>query len=347
MTADHKTASEAVSLGLNLAGVSLSGPALADLAIRAEEQGFSSIWSSEAWGSDAFTPLAYVAARTEHIRLGTSIAQMAARTPAATAMTVLTLQQLSGGRVDLGLGVSGPQVVEGWHGVPFRKPLQTTREYVHIVREAITGKSKLAFDGEMFQVPYGGDDATGLGKPLRTTMPPAPDTDIYLAAIGPRNVRLAAEVADGLLPYLWSPTRWELAWKEALADAPAGFKIAPTVFVAIGEDLNECRNQVRPRIALHVGGMGPRDQNFYARLVTRYGYDAEAKHIQDLFLSGARAEAAAAVTDEMVDDLCLVGPADRVTRQLDVWRRAPITTLIVEPVDKASLPLIADLWFGR
>ncbi len=336
-----------VSLGLNLAGLPLTGPALGALAGRAEEQGFASIWSSEAWGSDAFTPLAYVAARTERIRLGTAIAQLAARTPAATAMTVLTLQQLSGGRLDLGLGVSGPAVVEGWHGVPFRKPLQTTREYVAIVRQALAGTSKVAFDGELFQVPYAGADATGLGRPLRTTMPPAPDTDIYLAAIGPRNVRLAAEVADGLLPYLWSPTRWELAWKESLAPAPEGFKIAPTVFVAIGADLQECRDKVRPRIALHVGGMGPRDQNFYARLVSRYGYQSEAAQIQDLFLSGARKEAAAAVTDEIVDDLCLVGPPARVATQLERWRDSPITTLIAEPIDPASLPLIAALWFGR
>jgi F420-dependent oxidoreductase-like protein len=338
---------EPASLGLNLAGSALTGPRLAQLAIQAEELGFSSVWSSEAWGSDAFTPLAYIAARTERIRIGTAIAQVAARTPAATAMTVLTLQQLSAGRLDLGLGVSGPQVVEGWHGVAFRQPLQTTREYIHIVREALKGSQKLAFDGEILQVPYAGADATGLGKPLRTTMPPAPDTDIYLAAIGPRNVRLAAEVADGLLPYLWSPARWESAWKEPLAGAPADFKIAPTVFVAIGPDLNECRNLVRPRIALHVGGMGPRDQNFYARLVTRYGYESEAKQIQDLFLSGARKEASAAVTDEMVDDLCLVGPPDRVADQMDVWRDSPITTLIAEPIDATSLPLITSLWFGR
>jgi F420-dependent oxidoreductase-like protein len=347
MTDENAPVRHGVRLGLNLAGTSLTGPSLASVAIRAEEEGFDSIWSSEAWGSDAFTPLAFIAARTEHIRLGTSIAQMAARTPAATAMTVLTLQELSGGRLDLGLGVSGPQVVEGWHGVPFRKPLKMTREYIQIVREAVKGSSRLVFDGEILNVPYTGADATGLGKPLRTTMTPAPDTDIYLAAIGPHNVRLAAEVADGLLPYLWSPTRWELAWKEALADAPADFKIAPTVFVAIGPDLNECRNLVRPRIALHVGGMGPRDQNFYARLVARYGYQSEADEIQNLFLSGARKEAAAAVTDEMVDDLCLVGPPNRVAERLEAWRSGPITTLIAEPIDRASLPLIADLWFGR
>lgn len=335
------------SLGLNLAGTSLAGPSLGALAEEAEALGYSSVWSSEAWGSDAFTPLAYIAARTSTLRLGTSIAQMAARTPAATAMTVLTLQQLSGGRLDLGLGVSGPQVVEGWHGVPFRKPLELTREYVAIVREALTGSSKLTYDGEIFQVPYAGADATGLGKPLRTTMTPAPDTAVYVAAIGPQNVKLATEVADGLLPYLWSPTRWEMAWKDALAGARPGFLIAPTVFVAIGSDVDACRAAVRGRIAMHVGGMGSRNRNFYARLVARYGYEEEVGHIQDLFLSGARAEATAAVPDELVDDLCLVGPPERISAQLEKWRACPITTLIAEPVNAESMRQIADLWFAR
>jgi F420-dependent oxidoreductase-like protein len=336
-----------VALGLNLAGTSLDGASLAAFAEQAEEVGYSSIWSSEAWSSDAFTPLAYVAARTTQLRLGTSIAQLAARTPAATAMTVLTLQELSGGRLDLGLGVSGPQVVEGWHGVPFRKPLETTREYVAIVREALSGSSKLTYDGEFFQVPYAGPGATGLGKPLRTTMTPAPETSIYLAAIGPRNVRLATQIADGLLPYLWSPTRWDMAWGDALAHTRPDFKIAPTVFVSIGPDLDACRNAVRPRIALHVGGMGPRDGNFYAKLVTRYGYEKQVAQIQDLFLSGARREATAAVPDELIDDLCLVGPPERVSGQLDSWRSSPITTLIAEPIGDTSLRLLADLWFGR
>jgi F420-dependent oxidoreductase-like protein len=334
------------TLGLNLAGASLSGPQLAALAVEAEALGYGSVWSSEAWGSDAFTPLAYIAACTSTIRLGTAIAQMAARTPAATAMTVLTLQQLSAGRVDLGLGVSGPQVVEGWHGVAFRKPLQLTREYIAIVRAALGGSAKLTYDGEILQVPYAGADATGLGKPLRTTMTPAPETPIYVAAIGPHNVKLATEVADGLLPYLWSPTRWEMAWKDSLAGAPEGFLIAPTVFVSIGDDIEACRAAVRPRIALHVGGMGPRDRNFYAQLVARYGYEQEVARVQDLFLSGRRAEATAAVPDELVDDLCLVGPREAVAAQLEKWRASPITTLIAEPTDAESMRSVAALWFG-
>jgi F420-dependent oxidoreductase-like protein len=335
------------TLGLNLAGFPLTGPALGALAEQAEQLGYDSLWSSEAWGSDAFTPLAFIAGRTSTIRLGTAIAQMAARTPAATAMTVLTLQQLSGGRLELGVGVSGPQVVEGWHGVPFRKPLEMTREYVAIVREVLRGTSRLTYDGEFFQVPYAGPAATGLGKPLRTTMTAAPETPIYIAAIGPRNVKLAAEVADGLLPYLWSPTRWESAWEDALADARPGFRIAPTVFVSIGSDLDACRAAVRPRIALHIGGMGSRHRNFYASLVARYGYEKEVGHIQDLFLGGQRAEATAAVPDELVDDLCLIGAPEKVSRQLEKWRACPITTLIAEATNAESMRTIADLWFGR
>ena len=182
-------------------------------------------------------------------------------------------------------------MVEGWHGVPFRKPLEMTREYVAIVRDALSAESRLTYRGEFFQVPYAGPDATGLGKPLRTTMKAAPETPIYIAAIGPKNVALAAEVADGLLPYLWSPTRWESAWKDALADARPDFRIAPTVFVSIGSDLDACRAAVRPRIALHIGGMGSRHRNFYASLVARYGYQERVGQIQDLFLSGRRAEA--------------------------------------------------------
>ena len=223
-----------VTFGLNLAGIKL-GPQLAAIAEQAEGLGFDSIWSSEAWGSDAITPLAFVASRTSKLKLGTAIAQVAARTPAATAMTTLTLQQLSGGRLTLGLGVSGPQVVEGWHGVPFRKPLQTTREYVAILRQALSGDAKVSFDGEMFQLPFKGEGATGLGKPLRSTITPAPETPIYLAAIGPNNVALAAEIADGLLPYLWSPKSWQQAWGESLGAAKPGFGIAPTVFVSLGD----------------------------------------------------------------------------------------------------------------
>ncbi|MDT3439906.1 MULTISPECIES: LLM class F420-dependent oxidoreductase [unclassified Pseudofrankia] len=332
------------SLGLSLAGFGGDPRSLADVALRAERAGYDSVWSAEAWGSDAFTPLAYLAARTSRLRLGTAIAQMAARTPAATAMTVLTLQQLSEGRLVLGLGASGPQVVEGWHGVPYHAPVRMTREYLAVLRTALAGTEKLEFSGSVYQIPNTGAGTTGQGRPLRTTMPPAPGTPILVAAMGPKNVAMAVENADGLLPYLWSPTRWRETWGEALAKAPEGFQVAPTVLVCVGDDLAACRDRVRPRIALHIGGMGSRTKNFYASLVSRYGYADEVARIQDLYLGGQRAAACAAVPDELVDDLALVGPVPRISEQLAVWRDGPVTTMILEPTHPDMLEDIAKIW---
>jgi F420-dependent oxidoreductase-like protein len=331
-------------LGLSLGSVSLRGPELADLARLAESIGYESIWTSEAWGADAFTPLSYVAAVTSSIGLGTAIAQIGARTPAATAMSALTMQNLSQGRFQLGLGVSGPQVVEGWHGVAFGKPLAKTREYVDVVRKMLAADERVEFDGAEYQVPFRGEGATGLGKPLRSTLRDVPPPPILIAAIGPRNVALAGEVADGLLPYLWSPTRWERAWGETIEAAPPGFAVAPTVVVAIGDDLERCRAAVRPHIALHVGGMGAKGRNFYFSLVRRYGYEDEATEIQEKFLAGDRSGAAAAVSDELIDDLALVGDASRVAPLLPEWRRGPVTTLIADPVDRRSLEELARIW---
>lgn len=337
-------ASSEISLGLSLAGFRADAASLAAAARGAEQSGYGSVWTGEAWGSDAFTPLAYIAALTSRVRLGTAIAQMPARTPAMTAMTALTLQQLSAGRVVLGLGASGPQVVEGWHGVPFRPPVSMTREYLAVLRKALAGTERLEFAGSVYQIPYSGADATGQGRPLRTTLPPAPDIPILVAALGPKNVAMAVAEADGLLPYLWSPTRWSRAWGETLEKAPDGFHIAPTVVACVGDDLDACRDQVRPRIALHIGGMGSKTKNFYAALVSRYGYEQEASQIQDLYLSGDRAGACAAVPDELVDDLALVGPVARVADQLALWREGPVTTLIVEPTDLEMVETIASLW---
>lgn len=336
-----------MDLGLSTIGQSLEPDALAQLGRRAEAAGYGSLWTSEAWGADAFTPLAFLAASTSTLKLGTAIAQVWARTAGATAMTALTLQQLSRGRLVLGLGVSGPQVVEGWHGVPFRRPLAMTRDYVAIVRSAVRADERVQYEGSELAVPYTGPDATGQGRPLRTTQPAAPDTPIYLAALGPRNTELAVEIADGLLPYLWSPTRWKEAWGDALASAAPGFAIAPTVVAALGDDLASCRDEVRPRIALHVGGMGSRKTNFYKSLVERYGYEEEATRIQELFLSGDRSGAVAAVSDQLVDDLALVGPAEHIAEQLDAWRDGPVTTLIVEPTRHVSIEPLADVWHAR
>ncbi|KPM56343.1 5,10-methylene tetrahydromethanopterin reductase [Frankia sp. R43] len=333
-----------VALGLSLAGIRGDAATLAAVARRAEESGYDSVWTNEAWGNDAFTPLGVIAAVTSRLGLGTAIAQIPARTPATTAMTALTLQQLSGGRLTLGLGASGPQVVEGWHGVPFRQPVRMTSEYLAVLRKALAAKERLEFAGSIYTIPYAGADATGQGRPLRSTMPPAPDTPILVAAMGPKNVAMTVAEADGLLPYLWSPTRWSAAWGETLAKAPAGFQVAPTVLACVGDDLDKCRDQVRPRIALHIGGMGSKKTNFYAALVSRYGYEAEAGHIQDLFLSGDRAGACAAVPDELVDDLALVGPLERIADQLAAWRDGPVTTMIIEPADLSMLEPIASLW---
>ncbi|MCM3884556.1 LLM class F420-dependent oxidoreductase [Frankia sp. R82] len=333
-----------VTLGLSLAGIRGEAASLADVARRAEQAGYDSVWTGEAWGADAFTPLAFIAGITTRLRLGTAIAQMPARTPAATAMTALTLQQLSQGRLILGLGASGPQVVEGWHGVPYHPPVRMTREYLAILRQALAGVEKVAFDGSIYQVPYTGPGSTGQGRALRSQLPGAPQTPILIAALGPKNVAMTVAEADGLLPYLWSPRHWKNAWGEALAAAPAGFQIAPTVLACVGDDVEACRNEVRPRIALHIGGMGSKTKNFYANLVARYGYVEEANRIQDLFLGGDRAGACAAVPDELVDDLALVGPPARIADQLAAWREGPLSTVIVEPTDHTMLEAIAGIW---
>jgi F420-dependent oxidoreductase-like protein len=334
-----------ISLGLSLSGIRASAD-MVSAAVAAEQFNFDSVWTSEAWGHDAFTPLGAIASVTHRIRLGTAIAQISARTPGATAMTVLTLQELSGGRIDLGLGVSGPQVVEGWHGASFARPLVATREYVAILRAMLAADRPVEIAGSIYSVPYRGPGATGLGKPLRSSLPGHPETSILIAAIGPRNVTLATEVADGLLPYLWSPTRWKQAWGETLAAAPSGFVVAPTVFVSMGDDLEACRDALRPRIALHIGGMGSRDKNFYKDLIARYGYEEEAATIQNLFLAGDRKAARAAVSDSLVDDLALVGPVARIADQLDAWREGPVTTMILEPTSLDDLEAISKLW-GR
>lgn len=336
-----------MKLGLSMIGQSLAPHDLRRLGQRVEAAGYDSLWTAEAWGADAFTPLAYLAATTTTLKLGTAIAQIWARTPGATAMTALTLQQLSEGRLLLGLGVSGPQVVEGWHGVAFRRPLAATRDYVAILRKALAADERVVHEGTELSVPYRGADASGQGRPLRSTQPAAPNMPIYVAALGPKNTRLAVEVADGLLPYLWSPRNWSKAWGDALDTAPEGFGIAPTVVAALGDDLAACRDQVRPRIAMHVGGMGSKDANFYKSLVERYGHETEAAAIQDRFLSGDRAGAVAAVSDALVDELALVGPSGHISEQLAEWRDGPITTLIVEPTRGDAIESIAEIWASQ
>lgn len=318
----------------------------------AEALGYDSLWTAEAYGSDAVVPLAWVAARTERIHVGTAIMQIPARTPANTAMTAATLDLLSGGRFRLGLGMSGPQVVEGWHGVAYGKPLARTREYVEIVRSILRRQAPLEHRGTHYEIPYAGPDATGLGKPLKLiTHPLRADIPIYLAAIGPRNVALAGEVADGWLPIFCSPTRFETfteALEAGFARAGGGkgyenFDIAATVTVVVGDDVDACRSLVKPMLALYVGGMGARGKNFYFDLVCRYGYEAAAKEIQDLYLDGKKQEAAAAVPDELVDEVALVGPRERIADRLEPWLASPVTTMIVASAQPEALRLMAEL----
>lgn len=328
----------------------------------ADRLGYHSVWTSEAYGSDAITPLAWIGAQTQRIHLGTGIMQMPARTPAMTAMTAMTLDQLSGGRMLLGLGLSGPQVVEGWHGQPYGKPLRRTREYVEIVRTILARKQALAYHGSDYRIPYDGADATGLGKPLKSILHGRADLPIYLAAIGPRNVELAAEIADGWLPFLFAPAHYEATFGSSVtvgrarssneasdnseANSPGHFDIAPSVTVVLGDDAEECRNAVKPVVALYVGGMGAKGRNFYFDLVCRYGYADAAERIQKHFLAGERAEAIAAVPDALIDEIALCGPRARIAEGLERWRQSPITTLIINTSDIAAVRLMAELVLG-
>ncbi|HEY7203823.1 MAG TPA: LLM class F420-dependent oxidoreductase [Methylomirabilota bacterium] len=338
-------------LGLNI-GYSRSSLGI-DLSLvqQADRLGFHSVWSAEAYGSDAVSPLCWIAAQTKRIKVGTAIMQIPARTPTLTATTALTIDQLSGGRFILGLGVSGPQVVEGWHGVAFGKPLAKTREYVEIVRMVWKRERPVEHKGEYYQIPYAGPDATGLGKPLKSILHGRADIPIYLAAIGPKNVALAAEIADGLLPVFFSPDRMAVFTPslEAGFRAAGGgkslatFDIAPTVPIVLGTDVAACRALIKPRLALYVGGMGARGKNFYNELVRRYGYEGEAKRIQDLYLGGQKDEAAATVPDALVDEVALCGPRERIKERLPRWKSAGITTLICGAVQPEALELMAEL----
>ncbi|MBM4442613.1 MAG: LLM class F420-dependent oxidoreductase [Candidatus Rokubacteria bacterium] len=332
--------------------MSYSGSNLAidmDRILEAERLGYDSIWTAEAYGSDAVTPAAWIAARTTRIHVGTAIMQIAGRTPAMTAMTAMTLDALSGGRFRLGVGVSGPQVVEGWHGEPFGKPLKKTREYVEVVRAVLRREKPVEYHGEYYQIPYAGPDATGLGKPLKSILHPRADLPIYLAAIGPKNVSLTAEIADGWIPIFFSAQRMPMfrAWLDEgfrrAGKTGAGFDIMPGVTVVLGDDVAKCRASVKARLALYVGGMGARGKNFYNELAQRYGYEGPAKTIQDLYLAGKKAEAEAAVPDALVDEVALCGPRERIRDGLAAYKAAGVTTIMVGSTDVNALRTVAEL----
>ncbi|MGY1779949.1 LLM class F420-dependent oxidoreductase [Geodermatophilus sp. SYSU D01036] len=310
-------------------------PGQAELVALAEDLGFDSVWTAEAYGSDALTPLAWLGSRTTRLRLGTGVVQMSARTPTATAMAALTLDHLSGGRFVLGLGVSGPQVVEGWYGQPYPRPLARTREYVAVLRQAFA-REVVRLDGEQVRIPFPG--GTGLGKALRPTVHPLrADLPVLLAAEGPKNVALAAEVADGWIPLFYSPhddAHYRAALAEGFARPGArrtadDFEVACTVPVEVDDDVDAAADRVRPMLALYVGGMGARGVNFHYEVFARMGFEAECARIQELYLSGAKAEAVAAVPLAMVEKVALVGPRAKIADDLAAWEASLVTTMLV------------------
>ena len=339
-------------LGLN-AGYSGSTIDLPlELIQEADRLGYYAVWTAEAYGSDAVTPLAWIGARTECIHLGTAILQMPARTPAMTAMTAITLDQLSGGRMLLGLGVSGPQVVEGWHGQPYAKPLGRTREYVEIVRAILAREKPVVHQGEHYRIPYDGPGSVGLGKSLKSIIHGRADLPIYLAAIGPKNVELAAEIADGWLPIFFAPEHYAENFGAAVeagfaavgnGKSTATFDIAPTVPVVVGDDLPNCWMQVKPFLALYIGGMGAKSQNFYYNLACRYGFEEAADNIQAAYLKGDKVAAMFAVPDELVDAVALCGSRERIADRLQLWKASPITTLNINADSIETVRMMAEL----
>jgi F420-dependent oxidoreductase-like protein len=342
-----------MKLGVHIGywGLGLTTEDQVDIVKEAERLGYDSVWTAEAYGSDAATILGFLAAQTSTIKLGSAIFQMPGRSAAMTAMTAATLDQLSGGRMLLGIGSSGPQVAEGWHGQRFGKQIQRTREYVTVVRKALR-RERLEFHGETLDLPL----PDGPGKALKLTISTVQEEiPIFLAAIGPNNTRLAGEIADGWIPTLFSPEH-VAEFRPLLEEGAArggrsldGFRIMPTVNVFITDDLPAARDATRPFIALYVGGMGSRDKNFYNALVQRYGFEDEARRVQDLYLEGKRDEAMAALSDELIDTVSLVGPKEHVRERLEVFRAAGIDTLGATPLafDKQGrleqLRLLAEL----
>ncbi len=310
-----------------------------DLVLEAERLGFDSVWTAEAYGSDCFSPLCWIGARTSKIKLGTAVMQISARTPACAAMTAATIDHLSGGRLILGIGVSGPQVVEGWYGQPFPKPLGRTREFITLFRAILRREGPVVFRGEHYQLPYPG--GTGLGKSLKLIMRPLrPSIPIYIGAEGPKNVALAVEIADGWLPLFVSPYRMHI-YREVLENRRPGFEIAATVQVVIDSDVRQALLPVKMMLAFYLGGMGARNKNFHFNLVERMGFGDAVRRVQDLFLSGQRAEAIEAVPDALADEIALVGPPERIRDRLQAWRETPVTTLIAGTRDPRVLRLLA------
>ena len=336
--------------GFGLARIDLPMPEI----MEAENLGLDSVWTAEAYGADAVSTAAWILSRTKRIRVGTGIMQMSARTPTCAAMTAMTLAQLSGNRFLLGIGPSGPGVIEGWHGSAYGRPLTRTREYVAIIRKILAREEPLTHDGFHYQIPYQGKDATGLGIPLKSILHGDPDLPIYTAAITPNGLRTSGECADGVFPIWMDPEQPELITgylEEGFAKAGGGksladFDVAPFVMVVPGDDLEACRLPVKKHLALYIGGMGPRDRNFYNQYTCRMGFEAEAKEIQNLYLDGEKEAAAAAVPDALVDGVALVGPPDRIRERLQAWKAAgrdgQVGSLLMGGASVEGIRLVAE-----
>ena len=324
-----------------------------ELIQQAESMGYDSVWTAEAYGNDAVTSAAYVLAQTSKIRVGTAIMQMPARTPAMCAMTAMSLDQLSGGRFIVGLGASGPQVVEGWHGVPYGKPVTRTKEYIQIMRKIFEREGPVEFDGQIYQMPNQSEGTTGLGKPLKSILA-ATDIPIYTASITPAGLRCAGEVADGVFPVWMDPNKYDVlgeSIEQGFEKAGNGkslkdFDIAPFVTVAMNDDLNAAYDALRPWLALYIGGMGAKNKNFYHEYATRLGYGDAANQIQELYLSGKKPEAEALVPNELLDEVSLIGPRERIIERLGPWKeagnRGEVGSMLLGVQDPVVLELLAN-----
>lgn len=332
-----------LSLGLQLGYWGAQPPPnLVALAQEAELLDFDSVWVAESWGNDCFTPLAWIGSQTSRIRLGTAVAQLSARTPTACAMAALALDHLSGGRMILGLGVSGPQVVEGWYGAPYSKPVTRTRDYVDIIRQVLARQAPVTSDSEFYPLPYHGSGAWGMGKPLKSIVHPLrADLPIFIGAEGPKNVEQTAEIADGWLPLYYSPYRQEV-YADQLRNAKPGFEIPALVLCNINDNLDEALYPVKAMLGFYIGGMGSKARNFHKELMARMGFADEAEQVQELFFAGKRDEAIALVPDQFADEISLCGPKDRIREKIRDWENSPVTSLLING-DSALLQDMAEL----
>jgi F420-dependent oxidoreductase-like protein len=323
-----------MKLGLHLGYWNRNPYPAIEIAKEAENLGYDSIWTAEAYGSDCVSPLAWLGSHTSKIKLGTSVMQISARTPTCAAMTALTMDHLSGGRFQLGIGVSGPQVVEGWYGQGFKKPLERTKEWMNIFRQVIKREQPLQFEGNQYQLPFKGHNSLGLGKPLKSiTHPLRPHIPVFMGAEGPKNIELATQIADGWFPIFVSPYRMNI-FDESLKNKPDNFEIAAMVQVNVNDNLKDALFPTKMMLALYVGGMGAKDENFHKNLMERMGFDVQ--EVQDKYLAGDHMGAFEAVPDALADEISLSGPVDRIKERIQDWKKSAVTTIMISRTDDAN-----------